>query len=230
MRIPKKFKLYNFFLSSSSWRVRIVLNLKQIKYEYIPINILKPEGDQLTSQYTQINPMNQVPTLEVDGNIITESMAICEYLEECVPDPPLLPQDPIKKAQVRAFCEMINAGTQPFTNMRTLKAVEARQVDPQEWAQYWLNSRFASMEKFLLESKGKYCFGDTITLGDAFLLPMVQGTVKRFNINLEMFPNIESVVSSLKDVQEFKDAHPLNQIDAPKSPKPARQQTSARTA
>lgn len=230
MKIPTKFKLYNFCLSSSSWRVRIVLNLKKIKYEYVPINILKPEGDQLTSQYTQLNPMNQVPTLEVDGNIITESMAISEYLEECVPDPPLYPRDPLKKAQVRSFCEMINAGTQPFTNHRTLKAVEARQIDPQEWAQYWLNSRFDSMDRYLLSNKGKYCFGDTITLGDAFLLPMVQGTVKRFNINLENFPNIESVVSNLKDVPEFKEAHPLNQIDAPKSPKAGKQETCARAA
>lgn len=230
MRIPTKFKLYNFCFSSSSWRVRIVLNLKKIKYEYVPINILKPDGEQLTQEYTQINPMNQVPTLEADGNVITESMAICEFLEECVPDPPLLPKDLLERARVRSLCEMINAGTQPFTNMRTLKAVESRQIDPQEWAQYWLNTRFASMDKFLMESKGRYCFGDTITLADAFLLPMVQGTIKRFNVNLENFPNIDSVVSNLKDVPEIKEAHPLNQIDAPKSPKHARQETCERAA
>jgi len=215
MRLPlKNLKLYNNCYSSASWRVRIVLNLKNLKYEYIPINIL--ESEHKTPEYAQINPMKQVPTLDVDGQLLIESMAICEFLDENVPEPQLLFQDPYERAKIRGFCEMINSGIQPITNLSVLKWLESNNVNSMEWAQYWLTYRFSSLESHLKNTRGKYCFGDKVSLADVFLLPMIQGTVKRFNLDVTKFPNVQEITETLKGIKEFKDAHPLNQPDSKK--------------
>jgi len=213
MESPKKLKLYGYWRSSASWRVRIVLNLKNIDYEYSPIHLLKDGGQQKSAEYEKINPMKHVPALEVDGNIIVESMAICEYLDEAHPEVRLLPKDPIKKAQVRAFCEMINSGIQPLCNLKVLQKLEEKQVDKNEWLQHWLSKGLESLNKFAEGKTTTYILGDELTLADVFLTS-IMGAAARFNVNTTEFKNLLRASESTKSNAAFEKALPKNQPDA----------------
>ena len=203
--------LFGYFRSSASWRLRIALNLKNIEYNYTPINLL--ENKQNSEEYKLLNPSGLVPTLYIDGNLFSESLSICEYLEETRPNNNLLPKDAAIKAKIRAFCEVINSGIQPLHNLRVLKKVESLNYDKLKWAKEMNITGLNTIEQLLEKTKGKYCFGDTITLADVFLYPQAHSAFNRFKVDSNDYKNIREVFDNLSTVKEFIDALPENQID-----------------
>ncbi|MEE6521629.1 hypothetical protein FKM82_019892 [Ascaphus truei] len=139
MESAQKPLLYGYFRSSCSWRVRIALALKGIEYDQRPINLIKDGGVQLSDEYKEVNPMQQVPALRIDGVTLSQSLAIIQYLDETRPEPPLLPRDPKKRAQVRMISDHIVSGIQPLQNLVVLQKVGATQL---EWAQYFITRGF----------------------------------------------------------------------------------------
>jgi len=203
--------LYTYWRSSCSWRVRIVLNLKDIPHQLRPVAL--DEEEQFTDEYLKINPIGQVPVLRIDGHNIIESLAIIDYLEETYTQKPLLPQDVYKRAQVRGISEIITSGIQPLQNTSTLNYLgEERKL---EWAQYWVKRGFKAIEKLLETSAGKYCVGDEITLADCCLVPQVYNATQRFQIDLASYPTIARINKALENHPAFLAAHPSNQSDCP---------------
>jgi len=209
----KTLRLYNFADSSASWRVRLVLNWKKLNYEYISINLRKK--DQHKAEYSTINPFKQIPALEIDGkDILTQSLPICRFLEETVPTNPLLPQDSLEKAHILALCEMINSGMQPKVSLSSTQSkVIEMGADRSKWLAEWMNTGYEALEKYLAPTKGKYCFGDTITLGDFFFLPMTEAGIAKFELDIEKYPISKSILESLRQVPGLKDSYPSSQPD-----------------
>lgn len=202
--------LYSYWRSSCSWRVRIALALKKIDYEYKAVHLVKNGGEQYLSSYKEKNPMAQVPTLEIDGIILTQSMAILEYLNDTRPEPPFLPKCPLKKALVREICECIVSGIQPLQNLAVLQKVGENKI---EWGHYWIEKNFHALELMLSRSSGKYCVGDDVTMADMCLVPQVYNAVERFKVDLTPFPNIKRINEKLGTIEAFKVSHPLLQPD-----------------
>ncbi|KAL3873633.1 hypothetical protein ACJMK2_036728 [Sinanodonta woodiana] len=207
-----KIILYTYFRSSCSWRVRIALALKGIEYESRPVNLIKDGGQQHAEEYKTLNPQEQVPTLVWDGIPITQSMAIMLFIDDIKPNPPLLPDDPVKKAQALALAELINSGIQPLQNLHVLQKVGEDKKT--EWAHFWINKGLTAFEKMLKDTAGKYCVGDSITLADIFLVPQVYNA-HRFNVDLTQFPLIQKISATLDNHEAFKAADALVQPDCP---------------
>ena len=212
-------KLYTFFRSSASYRVRIALNLKKISYEQAPIHLRRGGGEQLTPAYTAINPQALVPTLEDGGKFLTQSLAIIEYLEEKYPQPPLLPSDPAEKALVRSMAMIIACEVHPIQNLRVLNHVkkEYGQTDEQvnRWAQHWIDLGLSALEQTLVSQtrRGKFCYGDTPTLADICLVPQL-GNARRYGCDLAKYPQILAIEKNCMVVAAFADAAPEKQPDA----------------
>ena len=212
-------KLYTFFRSSASYRVRIALNLKGLKYEQAPIHLRRGGGEQLSATYKAINPQALVPALEDGGKILTQSLAIIEYLEERYPQPPLLPPDPADKALVRSMALVIACEVHPIQNLRVLQYVkrEYNQSDEQvnRWAQHWINLGLAALEQMIVTQprRGKFCFGDTPTLADICLLPQL-GNARRYGCDLSPYPAIIEIEKNCMALAAFADAAPEKQLDA----------------
>ncbi|KAJ3109627.1 hypothetical protein HDU97_003101 [Phlyctochytrium planicorne] len=212
--------LYSYWRSSASWRVRIALELKGIKYEYKAVNLVANE--QNTDQFSEVNPNNTIPVLEWDGKKISQSLAILEFLEEMSPSVKLLPTDPFKRAQVRSIVNLIVCDIHPIQNLRVLKKVEVLSSQSQaksDWARFWITRGFTALEKILSNGvAGKYCVGDEITLADASLVPQYFNAVsppkKRFDVDLRAFPTINRIHAALSEVDAFKRAHASVQPDA----------------
>jgi maleylacetoacetate isomerase len=152
--------LYTYFRSSCSWRVRIALALKDIDYEQKAVHLLQDGGEQHSSSYLGINPQKEVPTLEIDGHTLTQSMSIIEYLDETRGPPYLIPRDdPIKRQRVRAVSQIICCGIQPVQNLRVLQYVGDKKA---EWGAHWIEKGFEGLEKMLETTAGKYCIGDDV--------------------------------------------------------------------
>ena len=208
-------KLYSYFRSSAAYRVRIALNLKQIDYDIVPVNLVK--GEQREKSYAEVNPQGLVPSLEMnDGNIIHQSLAICEWLEANFPSPALIPGDPDEAAQVRAFVLLIACDVHPLNNLRILAYLENElRVTPEQkddWYQHWVKEGFNAFEKTVAGTP--YCFGDEPTLADAFLIPQVFNA-QRFNVDMSPYPKIASIHKTCNETQAFIDAHPDQQADNP---------------
>jgi maleylacetoacetate isomerase len=208
-------RLYSYWRSTCSWRVRIALALKEIDYEYIPVHLLKNGGEQHSEEYKNLNPSELVPTL-IDGeNHLSQSLAILEYLEEKYPDKgaKLLPVDFAHRATVRALCHIISSDTQPIQNLRVLEYVHSIGGNKMEWGKHWVTNGLSSFEKTLQRTAGTYCFGDTITLADCCLIPQLYNA-RRFGVELSAFPIISRIENTLTQLDAFKKAHPENQPDA----------------
>ncbi|GAB1601205.1 maleylacetoacetate isomerase-like [Argonauta hians] len=201
--------LYSYWRSSCSWRVRIALALKKIPYEYKAVHLVKDGGKQHSDEYKKMNPMEQVPSLVIDGITLTQSMAIMEYLNDTRPEPPLLPKCPAKKAMVREICECIVSGIQPLQNLSVLQKVGDTKM---EWGHYWIERNFHALETLLKQSAGKYCVGDDITMADLCLVPQVYNS-ERFKVDLGPFPNINRINKALLELEIFQISHPSNQVD-----------------
>jgi maleylpyruvate isomerase len=210
-------KLYNFHASSTSYRTRIVLNLKGVPYEYIPIRLDKAE--HLGAAYGQINPMRGVPTLEVDGLRLYQSSAIIEYLEEVYPQPALLPKDAVGRAQVRALAAIVGADMHPVNNLRIrnfLRDVYKQDADGvSAWIHLWNKAGFEAIEAMLLSDKNRrgFCYGSGPTIADAYLVSQVFSAM-RFKTDMSPYAEIRAVVENCNALKPFADAHPSKQPDA----------------
>ncbi|XP_022895615.1 glutathione S-transferase 2-like [Olea europaea var. sylvestris] len=182
--VSKKLKLYSYWRSSCSCRVRIALKLKGLDYEYIAINLLK--GDQKSPEFLKLNPLGYVPVL-VDGEfVVADSFAILLYLEEKYPQHPLLPKDLQKRALNYQAANLISANIQPLQNLPVLGYIQEK-LGPDEkipWGQTHIRKGFAALEKLLENYAGKYATGNEVFLADLFLAPQIDGAVRRFNVDM----------------------------------------------
>jgi len=211
-------KLYNFHASSTSYRTRIVLNLKGLKYEYVPIRLDK--GEHLSPVYGEINPMRGVPTLEVDGKHLYQSSAIIEYLDEVYPDPPLLPKDPAARAHVRALAAIVGSDMHPVNNLRIRNFIRDTYKQDADgvaaWIQLWNKAGFDAIETMLRADKSRrvgFCYGSGPTIADAYLISQVFSAV-RFKTDMSPYTEIRAVVENCNALKPFADAHPSKQPDA----------------
>lgn len=213
-------KLYSYFRSSASFRVRIALNLKGLPFEYLPVHLLRDGGQQLSDAYRALNPEALVPLLVDDGVApIPQSMAILEYLEETHPEPPLLPRAPADRAQVRALAQAVACDIHPLDNLRVLKYLKRELKVSDEtkdtWYRHWVEVGFDALEKRLagLPQSGDCCFGDTPTLADCCLIPQVFNA-QRLNVDLTPFPRISRIHAHCMTLDAFAQAAPAAQPDA----------------
>ena len=212
-------KLYTFYRSSASFRVRIALNLKGLTYDQVPIHLRRGGGEQLMANYRAINPQALLPTLEDEGRHLTQSLAIIEYLEETHPNPPLLPKSALDRALVRSMALVIACEVHPIQNLRVLNYVkkEYNQTDEQVnlWAQHWIDLGLAALEQMITAqpARGKFCFGDSPTLADICLVPQL-GNARRFDCDLSRYPSILSIEKACIAIPAFADAAPEKQPDA----------------
>ena len=211
-------KLYGYFRSSASWRVRIALKFKGLEYEYQPVSLIKDGGEHLTDTYRAVNPLQAVPTLVVDGKPLSESLAIIEYLEETHPEPALLPRDAFARAQARRIAEAINAGIQPLQNLRVLRKLDidynAGDAGKKAWAAHFNLVGLRALERLVSESAGRFCVGDSVTVADLCLVPQLYGA-RRFGVDVSAFPTLLRIESELMQLPAFADAVPGRQPDCP---------------
>jgi maleylpyruvate isomerase len=211
-------KLYNYFRSTSSWRVRIALNLKGLTYSYVPVHLIRDGGQQHRPEFLAINPQGMVPALEVeqDGatHLLTQSMAILEYLEEAHPTPALLPKDLFERAHVRQLAEIVNSSIQPLQNLGVLRKVTDElggQRDP--WAQSFISSGLAAFEQLAQGSSGPYAAGEAPTFADLCLVPQLY-SARRFNVQLAPYPTCLKIEAACAKLAAFEAARPERQPDA----------------
>lgn len=211
-----KIKFYSYFRSSAAFRVRIALNLKKIGYEYVPVHLTKGGGEQNQDSYSAINSMKEIPSIEIDGKILSQSMAILGFLDAKFPEPRLFPEDPFLRAQVIQFSENVNAGIHPVQNLKVLQELEKRfgcdQAAKNSWAGYWIERGFRSLEAFLKKSSGIYVFGDQLTAADLFLVPQVFNAI-RYKVDMAPFPKIQGVHDQCMKQDAFLKAQPSAQPD-----------------
>jgi maleylpyruvate isomerase len=206
-------KLYDYFRSSASFRVRIALNLKGLDYQAIPVHLVNDGGEQFKENYTRINPQSLVPALQVGDNIITQSLAIIEYLDETHPQPALLPANALQKAQVRAFALSIAADLHPLNNLRVLKYLTGQLMVSEEmkntWYQHWMQLGLTALEKQIqsLQLAGDFCFGDTPTLADICLVPQIFNA-RRFSCDLNAYPELVRIDANCQRLEAFMNAWP----------------------
>lgn len=182
--------------------------LQEIPYDIKPISLIKSGGEQHCNEYREVNPMEQVPALQIDGHTLIESLSIMYYLEETRPSRPLLPQDVIKRAKTREICEVIASGIQPLQNLIVL--IHVGEEKKKEWAQHWITRGFRAVEKLLSTSAGKFSVGDDVTLADCCLIPQVFNA-RRFHVDLRPFPTILRIDRELEGHPAFRAAHPSSQ-------------------
>ncbi|MBP9646585.1 MAG: maleylacetoacetate isomerase [Psychrobacter sp.] len=209
--------LYGYFRSSTSYRTRIAMNLKGLDYDYIAVNLAQDE--QLKSEFLALNPQGLVPVLQADDLLLFQSPAILEWLEEVYPKNPLLPKDAAGRMQVRALSAMIGCDIHPLNNRRVLQYLRNElSVDEAEvikWCNRWISEGFAALEKRLVADKtrGKFCYGDSPTFADCYLIPQVS-SARRFEVDLNPYPNIVQIDAHCRTLKAFADADPMQQPDA----------------
>ncbi|POR56241.1 maleylacetoacetate isomerase [Paraburkholderia eburnea] len=213
-------KLYSYFRSSASYRVRIALNLKNLPYEYVPVHLVREGGEQLKPEYRKINPDAIVPTLIDDDNrAIQQSLAIIEYIEETHPEPPLLPKSPADRAHVRSLALQVACEIHPIDNLRVLKYLKhtlgVDDAAKDAWYRHWIENGFATLEERLANDPrtGKLCFGDTPTIADLCLVPQVFNA-NRFKIDTTRYPTIQRICDYAAQLDAFARAAPGAQPDA----------------
>jgi maleylacetoacetate isomerase len=212
-------KLYTYFRSSASYRVRIALNLKGLPYEAVPVHLLRAGGEQLQDGYRAINPSALVPTLQDEWVTLSQSMAILEYLEETHPEVPLLPSDALGRARVRELAQIIACDIHPLNNLRVLRylkhTLEVSDEAKDEWYRHWVKTGLAALETHLARDPGsaRFCHGEAPTLADCFLVPQVFNA-QRFGIDISAYPFIARINSHCAELPAFVQAHPSQQPDA----------------
>lgn len=210
-------KLFTYFRSSASYRVRIALNLKSLAYESVPKIFAK--GEHRAPEFLAINPQGLLPALETDGMVLSQSLAIIEYLDERYPEPPLLPATEAGRAHVRSLALAIACDIHPLNNLRVLNYLRQQLGQQDEgvnaWYRHWVTEGFRGIEVELSRhsSNGRYCYGDAVSLADVCLVPQVFNA-RRFNVDLTPFPTIAAIAAHLESLPAFASARPDLQPDA----------------
>ena len=210
-------QLHNFFRSGTSHRLRIALNLKGLDYQYVAVSLATQE--HLSVAYKALNPQGLVPTL-VDGDqVLTQTPAIIEWLEERHPTPALLPSSPEDRARVRALAALVGCDIHPINNRRILeylrKTLGCDDAAVNAWCATWINAGFEALEALLVVDtrRGDFCFGNTPTLADAYLVPQVE-SARRFKVDLSPYPTIVAIDQACSHLEAFQNAAPAKQPDA----------------
>ncbi|HVV86672.1 MAG TPA: maleylacetoacetate isomerase [Kofleriaceae bacterium] len=215
-------RLHSYWRSSASYRVRIGLGLKQLAYDYVAVDIVRGgaqgKGGQHDDAYRALNPMGQVPTLEIadDGAAplhLVQSLAILEYLDERWPAPPLLPATREARAQARALAEIVNAGIQPHQNVTTLRKVKALGGDDAAWIVDFVRAGLTAFDAQAASSAGRFCVGDAPTVADCCLVPQLY-SARRFGVDPAAWPRLAAIDAACAALPAFAAAHPDRQPDA----------------
>ncbi len=210
-------KLYGFSRSSAAYRVRIALGLKGLSYDYVSIHLAK--GEQYNPEYGSVNPQNLVPVLEDEGNLLYQSLAIIQYLEETHPEPRLIPVAPFERNRVRSLALIVACEIHPLNNTRVLNyltgSLGLTEDQKREWYHHWVKTGFTALEKRLATEPwtGRFCHGDTPGFADISLVPQV-ANANRFKVDLTAFPTIVRINAECLKLEAFKKAAPENQPDA----------------
>jgi maleylacetoacetate isomerase len=214
--MSSEIKLYGYWRSSASWRVRWALELKKISYAYAPVNLLK--GENKDPAYLKINPAGRVPTLEIEGQTrLTQSVAMLEWIEETqVKGHPLLPKDALTRAHVRTLTQIINADTAPLQMPLVQNAHSSDADEKKKWAQLFIRRGLRDFEEASKNSARKFSVGDTVTMADLFLIPQIYNAI-RYEIPVnEEFPTLTKIYETALSTPECQKASPEKQPDAPK--------------
>lgn len=212
-------KLFTYFRSSAAYRVRIALNLKGLAYEAVPVHLLRDGGQQHRADYREKSPLGIVPALQTEAGVLTQSLAIIEWLDETHPQTPLLPADADGRARVRALAQTIACDIHPLNNLRVMSYLtnnlgigEAQKAD---WYRHWVNEGLAALEKLLAGDPrtGRFCHGDQPGLADCCLVPQVFNA-RRFDCPMAGLPTIERIVAACESMYAFQNASPAQQVDA----------------
>jgi maleylacetoacetate isomerase len=209
-------KLYSYFRSSAAYRVRIALNLKGIAYETVSVHLVKDGGHNRRPEYRAVNPQMRVPALVTDaGEVLIQSLAIIDYLDETHPDPPFLPKDPVARAKARALADIVACDIHPLNNtspLRYLKRVlQQEQSAIDAWYHHWVIEGFDALEALVAPSP--YCCGSAVTIADILLVPQVYNA-RRLKVPLDAFPKIVAIEAACLALPAFERARPENQPDA----------------
>lgn len=207
--------LYDYWRSSAAYRVRIGLNLKGLAYEQRAVNLLS--GDQGSETYGEVNPQHLIPALETADGVLTQSMAILEWLEETQPKPPLLPKDAFGRAAVRAMTAAIAADIHPLNNLRVLSALRAdfaaENSQVSAWIARWISEGFAALEQMVARHGGAYAYGDDLTFADVLLVPQVY-SARRYKVDTTAYPRLIAAADRAAALPPIAAAHPDRQPDA----------------
>lgn len=206
--------LYDYYRSSSAFRVRIALNLKKLSYKIEPIHLVKEGGEQFGETYSQLNPMHLVPTLIDNDKVITQSLAIIEYLDETYPTPALSSFNSYERALIRSFALTIACDVQPLNNLRVLKylseEMQLNEEQKKKWYEHWIHLAFSALEAKLKNqaSKGRCAFFDYPTIADIFLVPQMYNA-RRFSCDLSAFPLLTKIDAYCQTLPAFQKAWPM---------------------
>jgi maleylpyruvate isomerase len=205
-------KLYGYWRSSSTWRVRIGLHLKGAAFEVVPVNLLA--GDQRDPAHLARNPRGQVPVIELDdGTLLYESLAILAWADAVWPDPPLIPAGPLARARAWQAAEIVNSGIQPLQNLRILQQIDALGGSRVAWARDVIDSGLGGLEALAAETAGRFLVGDAPTIADILLVPQLYNA-RRFGVDLAPYPTLLAVEAACERLPAFQAAHPDRQPDA----------------
>ncbi len=201
--------LYDFYRSSAAYRVRIALNLKGIPYTSVPVNL--PAGEQRGAEHRARNPQGFVPALEIDGQLLTQSVAIIDYLNAAYPMPPLTPFEAEDRAHVEAMVLLIACDVHPLNNLRVLKYLKGPLGLSDEvkdaWVRHWIEEGFAALEAMAAPRAGAFLFGDAPTVADVLLVPQMYNA-RRFDVPLDAYPTLLRADAAACELEPFADAHP----------------------
>ncbi|MFD0739035.1 maleylacetoacetate isomerase [Lysobacter koreensis] len=218
--MTEQLRLYTYWRSSAAYRVRIGLNLKDLRYETVPVHLLRDGGEQHTPHFRDASPQGLVPVLKHGNRMLRQSVAILEYLDETWPAPPLLPATSRDRQRVRAIAQAVACDVHPLNNLRVMRYFEHTWHVPQperdEWVRHWIVDGFRAIESMLNDhpSTGRYCDGDTPTIADCCLIPQVYNA-RRFGVAVEGFPTIARIEQACLALPAFDNARPERQPDCP---------------
>ncbi len=210
-------KLHGYWRSSAAYRVRIALNIKGLDAEQVPVDLVA--GAHRQPEYLALQPQGIVPVLELDdGTCLIQSLAICEYLDEAHPEPPLLPEGPAARARVRALAQVVACDIHPVNNLRLLKYLTGtlghNEAEKLAWYRHWIAEGFQALETMLASpATGRFCHGDSPTLADLCLIPQLYNA-RRFECDLSPYPTLVRIDEACQTLPAFADAHPSRQPDA----------------
>lgn len=212
-----QFTLYSYFRSSTSYRTRIAMHFKGLEFENKPVHLIQDGGQQYAASYKALNPSSEVPTLIHEGHIISQSVAIIEYLDEIAPQPKLYPGHAGQKAKIRQFCEIINC-THPYHNVKTTKYLESElqiiSEKKDQWVQYWINKGLEPLEEMAKKYSDEFSFGNQFSAADCFLIPMMF-SAHRFGVDTSKFSILSRINERALKLDFVQKSHPYRQPDTP---------------